>query len=83
MRTALRQNRAGTQTAVPRSVPAPVGGWDTESALSAMPADRAVILDNWIPRGSFAQLRRGFIEQCTGTDDPDRKSTRLNSSHSH
>lgn len=70
MRTALRQNRAGVQTALTRSIPAPVGGWDTESALGDMPADRAVILENWVCRGSFVEMRRGFIDQCTGTADP-------------
>jgi hypothetical protein len=67
MRRALRQNRARAQTAVARSIPAPIGGWDTESALADMPPQNAVILENWIPRGSYCQMRRGFVEQCTGT----------------
>lgn len=69
MRQALQQTRRG-QTAVARSLPAPVGGWDTESAIAAMPKQNAVILDNWIPRGSAIEVRRGYIEQCTGTTAP-------------
>lgn len=69
MRTAL-QSRSRAQVAVARSLPAPVGGWDTQNAVAAMPKDHAVILDNWIPRGSSIEVRRGFIEQCTGTLAP-------------
>jgi len=69
MRVALRPTRRA-QVAVARSIPAPVGGWDTQNALASMPKDHAVILDNWIPRGSSIEVRRGFIEQCTGTADP-------------
>lgn len=70
MRQPVRQNRSRAQTAVARSIPAPVGGWDTESALPSMPKQNAVILDNWIPRGGYCEQRRGFIEQCTGTASP-------------
>jgi hypothetical protein len=69
MRQALRQNRARAQTAIARSIPAPVGGWDTESPLAAMPPKNALILDNWIPRAASCELRRGFVQQVTGTDD--------------
>lgn len=69
MRQALqRQNRG--QVAIARSIPAPVGGWDTESAIADMPKANAVILDNWIPRGNCIEVRRGHIEQCTGTASP-------------
>lgn len=70
MRQALKQNRGRNQTAVARSLPAPVGGWDTESPLAEMPAKNALILDNWIPRAAAVELRRGFTQQVTGTTDP-------------
>lgn len=70
MRQALRRNPARQQTAIARSIPAPVGGWDTESPLAAMPAKNAVILDNWIPRAAACELRRGFVQQVTGTATP-------------
>lgn len=66
MRRAVYQNQSKGQTATARSVPAPVGGWDTESPLAAMPKQNAVILDNWIPRAGYVELRRGFIQQVTG-----------------
>lgn len=68
MRQALKQNRGGAQTAIARSVPAPVGGWNTEDALAQMKPIYAVALDNWIPRGGRIEMRRGWIDQVTGTD---------------
>ena len=67
MREALRRNTARAQTAQVRSIPAPYGGWDTDSPVTAMPKENAVVLDNAIPRGGYVELRRGFVEQCTGT----------------
>lgn len=68
MRTALKQNRSRAQVAIPRSIPAPVGGWNTEDALAQMKPIYAVVLDNWIPRGGRLEMRRGHIDQVTGTD---------------
>jgi hypothetical protein len=70
MRRAIRQNPSRRQVAVARSVPAPVLGWNTADSLQSMKPGFAVVLDNWIPRGDRIELRRGFIEQCTGTSDP-------------
>lgn len=70
MRQALRANVKRAAVSVTRSVPAPTGGWDTESPLAKMPAKNAVILDDWIPRASRVELRRGFIQQVTGTASP-------------
>jgi len=69
MRKAVYQNPGRRQVSIARSISAPVGGWDTESALANMPKTNAVILDNWIPRGGYIEMRRGYIEQCTGTAD--------------
>jgi hypothetical protein len=69
MRQALRQNRARAQTAIQGSVPAPINGWNTLDSIAGMKPGYAVILDNWICRGEAIEMRRGFIEQCTGTAD--------------
>lgn len=50
-----------------RSVPFPTGGWDTESPLAKMPARNAVILDNIIPRAADGVVRKGYVQQVTGT----------------
>lgn len=70
MRQAVRSNPSRRQVATPRAVPAPVGGWDTESPLALMPAKNAVLLDNWIPRAGYIEMRRGYVEQVTGFAAP-------------
>ena len=49
-----------------RSLPPPVGGWDTESALTDMPSENAVILDNWFPDTAHVIIRPGFSSYATG-----------------
>lgn len=51
------------------SFPAPIGGWDAYSPISAMPQQNAVELVNWYPQPGYVELRRGYVTQCdTGTD---------------
>lgn len=50
----------------PTSLQAPVGGWDAISALANMPEDRAITLDNFVPRPGWIEPRRGYIEWGTG-----------------
>lgn len=55
------------------SVPASVGGWDTLSPIAKMPPDHAVVLDNWIPRPGYLELRRGsdvFAPAPIGSSSP-------------
>jgi hypothetical protein len=35
-----------------------------------MPIENAQILDNWIPRAGYVELRRGFVPQVTGFTSP-------------
>lgn len=70
MRKPLSRNPFGRQIAIPRAIPAPVGGWNTEAALGAMKPQDAVLLDNFIPRSAKCEMRRGFDQQATGTADP-------------
>ena len=66
MRTALRRNPSRQQVAVGRSLPAPVGGWDAQNALADMPPENAVILENWIPKPGYIEMRRGYVNQMVG-----------------
>ena len=50
----------------PRTVPPPVGGWDTRNALADMPVQNAVILDNWFPSTDKVTIRKGYAEHATG-----------------
>jgi len=70
VRKAQRPNPVRQQTVQAGQIPAPIGGWDAQSPLAAMPLRNAVILDNWIPRAGFIEIRRGFVPQQTGTPGP-------------
>jgi hypothetical protein len=41
-------------------IPAPVDGWDAISPLAEMDPKRAPILDNWVCRPGFVELRSGY-----------------------
>lgn len=41
-------------------IPAPTDGWDAISPLAEMDPKRAVILDNWVPRPGYVELRGGY-----------------------
>jgi len=64
--------QANTQrrVSIGKTVPAPVGGWDTSSALADMPEENAVVLDNFIPRSGYVELRRGFTPWQVGVPLP-------------
>lgn len=49
-----------------KTIPPPVGGWDTRNALSDMPAENAVILDNWFPETEKVILRPDHTSHATG-----------------
>lgn len=46
---------------VTKMIPAPTDGWDAISPLALMDPKRAPILDNWVPRPGFVELRAGYI----------------------
>lgn len=64
----LMKNRrmAGTNEAKPTSVPASIKGWDQISSLANMPADHAVVMNNFIPRPGYLEVRRGSVAYATG-----------------
>lgn len=70
MRQALKRNPSRQQQVTARQIPAPTGGWNARDALAAMPATDAIILENWIPRPTYVELRRGYLSHVTGFADP-------------
>ena len=70
VRRAARQNPQRRQVSIGVQVPPPTGGWNARDALAAMSPQDAVILDNWVPRAGYVELRRGFIPQVTGFASP-------------
>lgn len=70
IREALRANNRRTQDATVRPLPAPTGGWNTVAPLATMKEEYAVILDNWIPRAGFVELRKGDTPWATAAPAP-------------
>ena len=69
-RQPLKNNARQGRVTVGSAIPAPVGGWDAQSPLQAMPAINAVILDNFIPRAGYVELRKGFADHATAYVNP-------------
>lgn len=81
MRQALRPNRAQQQVVVGRSIPAPVGGWNAQAPLANMKAEDAVILDNWIPRPGYVEIRNGSKQHSSGLSNVETLMTWRGSPH--
>ena len=69
-RQALRTNNRRVQQAISKSLPAPTGGWNTRDPLANMKPEYAVILDNWIPRAGYVELRKGDRVWCNNAPAP-------------
>lgn len=48
------------------TLPAAVGGLNARDPIASMPPTDAVVLDNWFPRPSFLEFRKGFVSHATG-----------------
>jgi hypothetical protein len=48
------------QETAPLPIPAPVGGWNAIDPLANMDPKYAPILNNWVPRTSWIELRAGY-----------------------
>lgn len=46
--------------------PAPTKGWDALTPIAAMEPEYAVVLDNWIPRTGYCEIRGGSNPWCQG-----------------
>ena len=53
-------------SAVSTSVPSPVGGWNARDPLDSMPAQDAIVLENWFPESSKVSVRKGYASHATG-----------------
>lgn len=52
--------------AVSESIPSPTGGWNARDALSDMPPEDAVSLENFFPTTTSVNLRNGYTNFATG-----------------
>ena len=60
------------------TVPPPIGGWNTKDALTDMPPEDALVMDNWFPDISKVQMRRGFSSHSNTTT-----TTAVDTLHEH
>lgn len=66
----MKSNPSRAQTSVGYSLPAPTGGWNAQNSLADMPETDAVVLDNWIPRAGYVEVRRGSQPWVTNFTNP-------------
>lgn len=71
MRKATTVNKLGMAAPDVQSkiIPAPTDGWDAISPLASMDPKRAPILNNWIPRPGWVELRGGYAAWAVTPDD--------------
>ena len=60
---------------VTKGVPAPTDGWDAISPLADMDPKRAPILNNFVPRPGWVELRQGYTPWVTGLTGGDPVET--------
>lgn len=65
VRKAVQDRPTGRAVSRTVSIPAPIGGWDAQNALANMPPENAVVLDNFVPRTGYIEMRRGSFTQAT------------------
>lgn len=65
MREAVKRSSRGNR-ALTDSIPAPIGGLNTQDGLADMPKLDASIMDNFFPRTSDVMLRNGYSNYATG-----------------
>ena len=58
-----------SETDIPQSLPAPIGGWNTRDNVGAMSATDAITLDNLFPDTRGVKNRGGFTEWATISGD--------------
>ncbi len=59
--------RPGSQKSSSTSVPAPIGGLNVRDSVANMPIQDAVVMENWFPSTTSADVRNGYTAWSTFT----------------
>ena len=59
--------KPGGQKSSATSLPAPIGGLNGRDSIANMPANDAVVLENWFPRSTSVEVRKGYTAWNTFT----------------
>lgn len=62
LRSKQKQNISNTV-----SIPSAIGGWNARDSYDLMQPTDAVVMDNWIARENYLELRKGFAKKITIT----------------
>lgn len=62
----LRMGNTPAQVSQYTTLPAPVEGLDSETPVAELPLTRAIVMDNWIPKGVSLEMRKGHTSHATG-----------------
>lgn len=73
-----RRNRPQGQSALPATLPAPIGGWNDRDPLGAMAPTDAVYLTNWFPSTTSVMQRYGHSRFSTGYGGAEQVQTLMN-----
>lgn len=66
-----RDKRPGKQViSLPQTKLSPIHGWNAKDPWAAVPEGQAITLDNWFPRASWVETRRGHLSHVTGFLEP-------------
>lgn len=63
----LRLRTPKQQTAIPVSLPAPIGGLNARDSVASMPETDALVMENFFPQETSVDLRKGYTEHATFT----------------
>ena len=67
MRSPLKVKAAQrSRISAAKSLPAPVGGWNTRDALADMKPQYAIVLNNWFPKTNYLEIRGGYADYADG-----------------
>lgn len=70
MRRIAQDRVRATPIAIGKNMPAPAGGWDQSSPLARMPPENSPLLNNWVPRAGYVEIRRGSLNWAMGFAAP-------------
>ena len=70
MLSVARRAVSSRRIALPKTIAAPLLGWNTRDPFEAMEPTDAVLLDNWYPDFGGVSVRNGFRAYATGLLGP-------------
>lgn len=61
LKPAKSKKPAKNRISIPGTKLAPIAGWNARDPWASVPEGQAIVLDNWFPRPSWVETRRGYL----------------------